>query len=583
MSFIEDSGTGNEILAKGYHSGYTQRTTVGRPREKNEGSMPAFVNRFNSLVVVDDMLSVRYQKLMKSKMLHWAEKLGLLMNNDHYVNEPIALRYNVLIFIGAFILSLTPFALLALPLLVINIQYILTQAVIAGGIKLVTDNMGVKRGLLYYMQRYWSLVFTYLPLMAIGNKKITEGLLEGKTGIFTRGVKDTAYPVLGIRELYHTFRPSVRWGILLLALLLIAPYHPYAVVAQLFFHVFPVAFIFGPFTKNGRSMPKVAGTVFGSMWLALLIYLVWPFSIPAITTTIMIAVYSSAIIFLAARGEKYSKGIVFGLGAIVYALAWDIPANIFFKMIGVKKTDDANDPTGLPMTLPIKLFNKAKDKLKSSQKTDNARPLPEKAMPSRVEIDSEIRSKVKRFGKDRFGVINTKSVEVQSVISDFELAGDHAMIEYISRKGLIRAGPLEGFLATVHFDVDGLFGEKGREIILLSDSYSVYNTSLEKSRSISHEIGALADFNLSHEENEDRDLRLKVTISLQNLLKRPLNVENMARLFDLIEEINGLDERGRVNIPFTYYNHILSTYLLNEKFMTLGVWRVIQNDPAREL
>ncbi|MBU0657180.1 MAG: hypothetical protein KJ914_18820, partial [Gammaproteobacteria bacterium] len=51
-------------------------------------------------------------------------------------------------------------------------------------------------------------------------------------------------------ELYEKFKPSIRWGVMLLGLLLLAPAHPFGVIGQLFFYIFPFAFIFGPFVRT---------------------------------------------------------------------------------------------------------------------------------------------------------------------------------------------------------------------------------------------------------------------------------------------------------------------------------------------
>ncbi|MCK5493282.1 MAG: hypothetical protein KAJ14_09245, partial [Candidatus Omnitrophica bacterium] len=250
-SKIEDSATAHEVLKAGYKVDYAPGITMGRGREKTMGGMPAFVNRFGGLTL-DNHLTVHYQQLMASLRMHWTEKISLIFNDDHYITQVIIPKYNLIIFLFAFFVSFTPFAYLAFPLAFITLQYIFSQAIAAGGVRLYVKDYGYLKGYVLYIIRFWSLVFTFLSLIPNDAEK-TATALKGESGVFKGGEKDVKYPAEKFNDLYEKYRSSIKWGVLLLAILLIAPLHPYGVAGQFFFYVFPFAFIFGPFMHNRKG------------------------------------------------------------------------------------------------------------------------------------------------------------------------------------------------------------------------------------------------------------------------------------------------------------------------------------------
>ncbi|MCP4652090.1 MAG: hypothetical protein GY858_01740, partial [Candidatus Omnitrophica bacterium] len=262
FSNIEDSASGEEILLGGWRATYSGRTTLGRPREKNMEALPSFNNRFDGLVV-DEWMGVRFQQIARSPLIHLTEKFGLFNNFDYYINNPLIPWYNMVIFVVAFFLSLSPFAGFAIPLFWINFQYLMALAICAGAMNGSVAKRGFLRGVIYYWFRFWSLVFTFLPLICVGAKKIRSAL-DGAAGVFTRGEKLMRWPMTPFRTgdpknpgLYDLYRPSIKMGVFLLAVLLFTPFHPDGVTSQLFFYIFPFAFIFGPFTKNSMFMGGV--------------------------------------------------------------------------------------------------------------------------------------------------------------------------------------------------------------------------------------------------------------------------------------------------------------------------------------
>ena len=212
--------------------------------------MPFFVNRFGGLTL-DNHLTVHYQQLLASDRVHWTEKLTLIFNDDHYINQVFIPRYNLMIFLFSFFVSFTPFAYLAFPVLFIGIQYLFSQAISSGGVRLYVKDNGFWKGYWLYLKRFWSLVFTFLSLVPNDAQK-TLGALEGAGGEFKGGEKGVRYSTAKFVTsdsnnpgLYQKFHESIKWAVVLLVILLIAPVHPYGVAGQFFFYVFPFAFLFG--------------------------------------------------------------------------------------------------------------------------------------------------------------------------------------------------------------------------------------------------------------------------------------------------------------------------------------------------
>ncbi|OQX54920.1 MAG: hypothetical protein B5M53_05190, partial [Candidatus Cloacimonas sp. 4484_209] len=251
-SKIEDSMTAHEMLKKGYKVDFAPGIRMGRGREKTQGGMPSFVNRFGGLII-DNALSVHFQQVLANIRMHWTEKFTLILNDDHYPNQMIIPRYNLIIFLFVFFVPFSLFTYLPIPLFFIYIQYIYNQAITSGGVRKLVREHGLWNGYGLYLKRFWSLVFTFLSLVPNDSQK-TINALGGNSGQFVGGVKDVKYASESFNDLYGKFRESIKWGVLLLSILLIAPIHPWGIAAQFFFYVFPFAFIFGPFLHNGYSL-----------------------------------------------------------------------------------------------------------------------------------------------------------------------------------------------------------------------------------------------------------------------------------------------------------------------------------------
>ncbi|MFA5369779.1 MAG: DUF1868 domain-containing protein, partial [Candidatus Omnitrophota bacterium] len=315
MSNIEDTAAANEAIMDGMRGDHTPWITWGRPREMVGASILDFQNRFGGLVI-DEYLSTHYQKLLKSNQAHWTEKLTLFQNFDFYFNKPLIPHFNLLIFLFSFFINFTPFSFFALPILFVSLGYLFSQAITSGGIRLFHDRQPFFKAWWTYAKRFWGLVFTFVPLIPMHGEKALNAF-KGTAGKFSSGIKDIFYPSVSFRELYNLYKPSIRWGVILLGVLLFAPTHPWAIATQIFFHIFPVAFIFGPFMKNAPANKKISISTFGLSGLLFVLNAVFTF----MPMSVVIAIIAGAIIAAGISGkEKYTKGITHGLLSILYYL-----------------------------------------------------------------------------------------------------------------------------------------------------------------------------------------------------------------------------------------------------------------------
>ncbi|TAN59746.1 hypothetical protein EPN16_06605, partial [bacterium] len=508
-SIIEDTTTGEEVLLKGYRFNYSGRVSLGRPREKTQHAMTSFNNRFDG-PVIDALMSLRFRKVVKSALLHATEKLGLLLNYDFYPTNQLIPLYNILIFTVAFFLLFTPFKALAIPFFFINLQYIYTQAISSGAVGDKVARKGLARGWLAYERRFWSAVLTFVPLIAIGSHKANDAL-KGITGIFSRGKKETRYAIHSFEGLRKLYRPATVLGTILLVILHFAPLHPFGVAANIFFHAMAFALIFGPFMKNGYSRPMVSGSIFGGAVLAFIIHN-FIIVIPSPFSWLAAGAFAAAVIIAGIKEEKYSKGIIYGIGAILYLTFVDLLRLTISIGIGIgviylgKYFSFTSFGLGgvlgilagfviyyFVIDFVIGLFKRI------WRKEDTARPIPSQGMPTKEETKSEI-ERINWHGT-QVTTVTDDAEEVRAAVYYLRSISENKMaeyLEYLAKAGRIRAGPFRRFLATTYVD------NQGEEGIALSTYYPAYDNPTERSISLSHDIGATSKFKRSHSENEFR-------------------------------------------------------------------------------
>ncbi|MDP8264870.1 MAG: hypothetical protein P9M12_05260, partial [Candidatus Aceula lacicola] len=360
MSNIEDTAAAHEALMMGYSMMHCPWVSIKRPREMLMVSILDFQNRFGGLVL-DEFLTTHFQAVMDSDQIHWTQKLTLFENFDFYFNKPLIPRYNLLIFLFSLFLSFSPFAPLAFPLLFVTLQYIFAQGITAGGVRLFTskpkvgdkttrilskiksqilrDALNTTIGYFLYVQRLWSLAFTFIPLIPMHSEKVMNAF-KGKAGVFTSGVKDIVYPLEPFEELFEAYKPAIGWGILLLTILLFAPIHPITTLFQIFFFIFPITFIFGPFMNNGHKILWISRSMLLSFAAALVLPLFVSgtlFTVFGIAVTGGVLAAGLGLGFLVvglAKKEKLSRALFHGLLSIVYfPLSYIFPLSFRLKAI----------------------------------------------------------------------------------------------------------------------------------------------------------------------------------------------------------------------------------------------------------
>jgi CheY-like chemotaxis protein len=168
-----------------------------------------------------------------------------------------------------------------------------------------------------------------------------------------------------------------------------------------------------------------------------------------------------------------------------------------------------------------------------SPSVDPSRPLPGLSMPT-VE---QVRQEVLRHDINTFEVISVDSPEARAVVAYSRSIGETDManhLEWMADRGLVRAGPLEGFLACPFVEEESRFGQKDREYILVSNRYPLYNSLTQRGISISHEIGATRGFRRSHEVNTTRGEGLRAFLTVQRIERAQRYVESGERHWDRV-------------------------------------------------
>ena len=398
MDNIEDTGAAIEAAKLGWKGSYTPWFRWMRPREMINASIPTFQNRYGGLVS-DTTMQPYFQQMLESDLIHWTEKVCLFENFDFYYNKPIIPRFNLLIFLFAMFINFTPLSYMALPLLAIVIQYNFCQAICAGGMRLFIGqpkpniyrwvpsylrkvvNWLVGYGL--YLRRFWSLVLTFLPIIPLHDEK-SRNAPEGTAGAFDSGIKDIYYPQASFAQLYTIYKPGFKWGVILSVIFLFSPLHPYGIIGQLFFYVFPVAFIFGPFFKNGYSNWRINTSIIATIALIYLSFFLPGFPVGAAFLPWLWPLFYSLIqnkgnlfkVYEYFATDRYLRGIVQGFMAFGYTAVEMIFQAVFGLLFGL--------PNGMI---------KASKALKAQSKIRQAKP-------ATKGIKNKIKALIEQFKED---------------------------------------------------------------------------------------------------------------------------------------------------------------------------------------
>ena len=150
--------------------------------------------------------------------------------------------------------------------------------------------------------------------------------------------------------------------------------------------------------------------------------------------------------------------------------------------------------------------------LENEVSEDTTRPLPGQPMVSAEVVAVELA----KHDLTSFTVLKETDEAVVLAVKVMNAMGESDKAEHLLmmvRAGRVRAGPIAGLLATT-----AVINQE--ENIVLSNNYPSFNTAEEQALSLVHEIGATAKFNLSHQQNADRERLASHEI---RLLKRSLD------------------------------------------------------------
>lgn len=123
-----------------------------------------------------------------------------------------------------------------------------------------------------------------------------------------------------------------------------------------------------------------------------------------------------------------------------------------------------------------------------------------------------------------FDVIGPNHEAVMLAADFLSKQGNESMahqVRAMARKGLLRLGPVHGFLAAA-------INLKDTEYIILSNRYPQYLSTIELAISIIHEIGAIATFNETQIENERRAQRAMDTFKYRRESNSSMRLINEA-------------------------------------------------------
>ncbi|MDP8213471.1 MAG: hypothetical protein P9X22_09345 [Candidatus Zapsychrus exili] len=146
-------------------------------------------------------------------------------------------------------------------------------------------------------------------------------------------------------------------------------------------------------------------------------------------------------------------------------------------------------------------------------KSDPTRSLPGTTMPTKAEVNKHDISRFEEFDESSEEV---KRTEQALRANGYAEMADHLV--WMAKAGLVRGGPLVGFLATT-IVIPAQAGISAKEYVLISTNYPTYNTLTERVLSLAHEIGATSKFNLSHEDNTIREEAISKWLVLNKTIK----------------------------------------------------------------
>ncbi|RKY38851.1 MAG: hypothetical protein DRP72_01020, partial [Candidatus Omnitrophota bacterium] len=243
----EDTVSSNQAWQKGYKVEQVEYLRIVQSAEKVRFEAAGFILRFGG-PVVEMFLGQSFQNFLRSSKVHWAEKLGMIFNFDHYFNKNWIVVANILIFFLAFFTPYNLFTYLAGAWILALVGLIACQAINAQTIVGYQEDRGFWEGIAGFMKDFAILFFYYtsfIPEHYLKVKQGTEGL-----GVFTFSPRVSDITSKSFKEIFIEFKFGIAMGVFATLLILLGPYHPVAWAVNIFFVGMALSWWFTPFMMN---------------------------------------------------------------------------------------------------------------------------------------------------------------------------------------------------------------------------------------------------------------------------------------------------------------------------------------------
>ncbi|MBU1087965.1 MAG: ROK family protein, partial [Candidatus Omnitrophica bacterium] len=251
----EDTVSSVQSLLAGYKNEQIEYIRIAQSAEKVRYEASGFILRFGG-PVVEMFLGQSFQKFLRSRIVHWTEKLGMLFSFDFYFNKNWIAVANSLIFFLTFFTSFNAFVYIICAWLAVLIGLVSSQAINAQ--TLVTMEEENKHPILAFWKDFAVLFFYYtsfVPEHHLQVKQGTQGL-----GVFTITPRTSDLERKDFTQIFKTFKFGIGMGILATSMILLGPFHPVSWAVNIYFVAMAFGWWITPFMMNPVIPAKQAWT-----------------------------------------------------------------------------------------------------------------------------------------------------------------------------------------------------------------------------------------------------------------------------------------------------------------------------------
>jgi hypothetical protein len=247
----EDTAGGNLMIQHGGHIRHTELVDIVQSVEKTHFYGRAFVERFGA-TVPELMTAVAWWKFLADPNVHWTVKFGTLRDFSHYIRIGL-MAVSVFSFIIFFMmLPFSPYIYFPLAVVFALVNYIANQSVNSLTIEDYIADYGLVKGLLTYYKDFWNLLYTYISYEGANVLQFIMGMIGVNTFSFSSRMSNLARADFGSLYGTPTVRFSIKMAAFFLVPVLLAPYHPVAMLINGLFVILVLVWA-NPFFLNVRA------------------------------------------------------------------------------------------------------------------------------------------------------------------------------------------------------------------------------------------------------------------------------------------------------------------------------------------